>query len=111
MPIIAWRDAFSALGVEWIDRGRNTSRKSVNIKCPWCELDDPSYHLAVSLHGHGYYCWRDSRHSGTNYERLLVKLGVKRSEAIRLLNDYNIDDISAPVVKVDRPLRVLRYHR
>ena len=86
---IDWRGLFDSIGVEWIDRGKNTSSGNVNIKCPWC-LDDPSKHLAVALMKEAFFCYRaPNQHSGKNFKRLLFKLGIRGDEeATRLLRRF-----------------------
>lgn len=85
---VDWRSLFDAIRVPWRDRGANTSRKNVNICCPFCR-DDQGFHMGVAEDGKGYFCFRRSgEHSGSNFVRLLVRLGQGRLEAIRLLNEY-----------------------
>lgn len=85
---IDWRGLLDAIGVEWADRGKNTSSGNINIKCPWC-LDDPSKHLAIALMKEAFFCYRaPNQHSGKSFRRLLFKLGHREEEAVRLLRRF-----------------------
>lgn len=89
---VDWQSLFTSIRVEWRDRGPNTSKKTVNIACPWCG-NDPSFHLAVSRDGNFYRCYRDGSHSGSNLQRLLVRLGCVREETTSLLNRYQLGTV------------------
>ena len=103
---IDWRSLLTSIGVEWIDRGSNTSKGHVNIKCPWCGSADPSHHLAISEDTAWYYCRRASReHAGKNPERLLVELGVPRSDAFRLMRDFDLIEQKITEPKTPRELQ------
>ena len=84
---IDWRNLFTSIGVAWRDKGSNCVRGNVNISCPMCG-NDPSYHLGVSEEIEAYYCYRDSRHKGRSFLRLLYLLGYSRNEGAKLLNQY-----------------------
>lgn len=88
--MIDWRALLTSIGTEWIDRGPNTSRGNININCPFCAGADPSYHLAISETTGQYFCFRGRRaHSGNAPERLLIELGIPRSDAFRLMRDFD----------------------
>jgi hypothetical protein len=70
-----WRELFTALGVSWVDSGRNTARGWISIACPWCG-DDPSEHLGVNEEGGHYRCLRNEQHKGRSPYWLLKGLGV-----------------------------------
>jgi hypothetical protein len=93
--MIDWRSLFDALHVEWRDRGPNSSRNNITIKCPFCH-DDPSTHLAVAYDGAGYYCFRNPTHRGVSAPRLLVRLGASYDEAQRLLRHYSDSSTASP---------------
>jgi hypothetical protein len=95
---IDWRGLFDEIGVEWIDRGKNTSAGNINVSCPWC-LNDPSKHLAVALMKEAYYCFRaPNQHSGKKATNLLFKLkGIREPEALRLIRKY-LRSGDAPIV-------------
>lgn len=84
---IDWRNLFTSIGVAWRDKGSNCVRGNVNISCPMCG-NDPSYHLGVSEEIEAYYCYRDSRHKGRSFLRLLYLLGFSRNEGAKLLNAH-----------------------
>jgi len=87
---IDWRGLLDEIGVEWTDRGKNTSSGNINVKCCWC-LDDPSKHLAIALMKEAYFCYRSpGQHSGKKATNLLFKLkGIREPEALRLLRKYH----------------------
>lgn len=85
---IDWRSLLDAIGVEWRDRGPNTSRGNVNISCPFCG-DDPSFHMALSEEREAYYCYRQPRkHRGRDFQYLLHRMGLDRVRVRELLNAY-----------------------
>ena len=85
---VDWRGLFDSIRVPWKDRGKNTSRKNVNICCPFCR-DDQGYHLGISEDKPAYYCFRQPEHASGNLIALLVKMGQPRTEAFRLLNEFS----------------------
>jgi len=103
--MVDYRSLLDSIGVEWKDRGSNTSKGNINIGCPFCP-DDPSFHLSISEEDRGYYCYREPRHSGTNMIRLLVRLGVAYADVPGLLNSFNHEAVTArpskPVSVSDR---------
>lgn len=99
--MIDWYRLLSDLNVPYRDRGRNTSRKDINICCPFCE-DDYGFHLGISLENPtNYYCFRNpDLHSGKSYTRLLNALKVSYKEIKTILQDY---DTSTPIAMVSPP--------
>ena len=97
--MIDWRSLFDALHIEWRDRGGNSSRNSIAIKCPFCR-DDPSTHLAVAYDGAGYYCFRNPSHRGVSAPTLLVRLGASYAEAQHLLRHYSASPTAAAAPRV-----------
>ncbi len=88
---VDWRGLLDSLRIPWADRGSNCSRGNVNIACPFCH-SDPSHHLAIAEAHEAFYCYREpNRHSGKDFIRLLVRLGLPRYDAMRLLNQYKRD--------------------
>lgn len=83
------RGLFDNIRVDWRDRGANTSRGNVNICCPFCG-DDLGFHLTISEERGGlFYCYRrPQEHSGSNFVRVLVRLGLSRTEAVSLINNF-----------------------
>lgn len=93
--MIDWKQLFSAMGVEWRDRGPNTTRDDVNICCPFCG-DDYGFHLGVSITGgNKYYCFRNTEHGGRSPARLLQALGASYEESKQLVEEYG--DGEAPI--------------
>jgi hypothetical protein len=88
---IDWRALFNHLNISWKDRGRNTSKGNVNINCPLCHNDD-GYHLRISEDYEIYNCWRDKTHGGTSFMGLLWHLGIQRTDAINLLNEFRLSN-------------------
>lgn len=84
-----WRSVLNHLRVDWVERGPNSRRGNINVKCPFCP-DDPSQHLQISENDAGYYCLRNNRHSGTSNAYLLTYLvhGMNRVDATRLLAQF-----------------------
>jgi hypothetical protein len=62
--------------IEWFDRGANTSRGHISIRCPWCGPSDPSHHLSINESTGAYFCYRNSKHAGRSAPWLLKALGV-----------------------------------
>jgi hypothetical protein len=96
---IDWRRLFTSLGIQWRDRGPNTRSGNVNIRCPFCNAD-PSFHLAVSEEIEAFICYRDSRHAGRSFIRLLMALRNSRAQAISLLNGHP-GRAQAPVAPIE----------
>jgi hypothetical protein len=63
-------------GIFWRDKGEGVAKGNINIKCPWCEKEDPSEHLGIRLSDGYYGCWRDEKHRGKNLYKLLAVLGI-----------------------------------
>jgi hypothetical protein len=84
---IDWRRLLTSIGIQWRDKGPNTRRGNVNIRCPLCG-NDPSFHMAISEDIEAFICYRDSRHAGRSFTFLLHKLGIGRYEAVTLLNSH-----------------------
>lgn len=94
--MIDWEGLFTEIGVSFRRRGANTSRKDINICCPWCG-DDYGYHLGISLSQPNYYCFRDpGEHSGKHLPHLLMGLGVPNHEIDRLLAEYDTEAAIEP---------------
>lgn len=93
--MIRWRQLFDHLGIEWKDRGSNCSRGHVNIPCPQCGRNDPSYHLTISEETGEYYCYRSPHHSGRSLPWLLICLQVTPSEIDGLISEFSDDQYVA----------------
>lgn len=84
---IDWISIFEEHGIEYRTRGANVAHGNINIHCPWCAYQDPSYHLGVSLTGKGYGCWRNSRHRGKDPSWLIRSL-LGHQVAAKILARY-----------------------
>jgi hypothetical protein len=69
------RELLTKHRVDWRDKGSNCSAGNVNIACPLCKTD-PSYHLALSESGKGWYCWRNPEHHGGKLSYIFRLIGV-----------------------------------
>lgn len=95
---IDWPALLTDIRVEWRDRGANSSRGNVNIRCPKCGDADPSHHMGIALAKEAYFCYREpNRHSGRSFVGLLMALGQTRDSAARLLNRYRLSGGSAAI--------------
>lgn len=65
--------------IEYRTRGVNVSKGNVNIKCPWCGHDDPSFHLGIEPNKGVYGCRRNPTHKGY-ISNLFFKLRFTREE-------------------------------
>ncbi len=99
--MIDWFEILKRFGVDYIDSGSKTTRGHVNVRCPWC-AEDNGHHLGLSLKTGRFYCWRDSRHCGSDsafalahvavisYEQAVAeigKVGVSPGETIAELSE------------------------
>lgn len=95
-----WRTLFDSQHITWTDRGSNARRNCVNVKCPFCGVDDPSEHMLISENNTGWHCHRfPQRHRGSNPLVLLQHLlpGKSRQELIGLLNQHMTTEVRAYV--------------
>ena len=107
--MILWRELFTHVGIQWVDRGANTSRGHINVKCAWCKDEDPSYHLAIEETTGAYYCRRNPDHYGRSAWRLLSALGLWK-KAEKLLDDYSTTPVPRPAGQIreeEKPRRRL----
>lgn len=96
---ILWRQLFDNIGVRWTDRGANTARNHVNIRCPMCGTADPSAHLGIEETTGAYYCLRNPTHGGRSAPYLLMRLGVPSFQIDGLLREFGDD---SPPTRVQR---------
>ena len=107
--MILWRELFTHAGIQWVDRGANTSRGHINIRCAWCRDEDPSHHLAIEETTGAYYCRRNPDHYGRSAWRLLSALGLWK-KAEKLLDDYSTAPVTRPAGQIreeEKPRRRL----
>jgi hypothetical protein len=62
-----------------------TAHKDIYIHCPFCGLEDPSFHLGLNLDGPSYGCWRDTSHRGHGPARLIKELLLCSLEEAKLI--------------------------
>jgi hypothetical protein len=90
--MIRWRQLFDSLRIEWKDRGSNCSRGHVNISCPQCGRNDPSFHLSINEEDGAYYCYRQpGHHSGRSLPWLLICLQVEPHEIDHIIAEFSDD--------------------
>ena len=98
-----WPDFLGSHSIPFRNVGNN-----IEIPCPWCGGSDPSYHMAISLAGKGFKCWRDRTHAGRHPAKLIqVLLGCSWEQANRyagtaksLPNDF-LDKIRGALMQVN----------
>ena len=91
---INWQKLFSQNNIPFIDRGPNVKRGNLNIRCPFCGVSDPSYHMGVDTESNMWACWRNKNHRGKSPVRLLVKLlkiSYEKARDIAGLDDSYVD--------------------
>lgn len=69
-----WLRFLDSNRIAYDTRGKNVSGNHVVVSCPWCGGDDPSRHLAISLDGEGWHCWRNRQHRGRSPVKLICAL-------------------------------------
>lgn len=83
-----------------VSSGPRTTRGHVEIKCPFCGENDPSFHLGINLTTNQWNCWRDNAHRGaTPYRLISALLGVSGAQAKLTVQAYSgasIDSFDAP---------------
>jgi hypothetical protein len=88
-----WIDFLTDNFIEYVTRGQNTKRGEVSVKCPWCDEDDPSMHLGISLTAENWGCLRNPAHRGHNAPRLIAAiLGCSHTQAILIAAQYSRHD-------------------
>lgn len=79
-------------GIEYVESGPNVAKGNINIKCPYCAQEDPSYHMGINLHTLYYGCWRNDSHRGRDVGKLLLRLtGYSRSHIDGLLGKKSVN--------------------
>src|SRR5690554_4770393 len=82
--VMDWVAFLTQYNVDFITEGPNLAHGNVGVRCPFCG-DDPSYHMGISLDGHGWNCWRNGQHRGRSPIRLIQALtGVSREKALAI---------------------------
>lgn len=57
--------------VDFIREGANVAPGNINIRCPFCGIADPSYHMGIQLKSGKWGCWRMPNHRGKDFKYLL----------------------------------------
>lgn len=63
--------------IEYIESGKNWKEGNINIQCPFCGPDDPSFHCGLNYVEKYYYCWRNPLHKGSLFS-VIKKLTKER---------------------------------
>lgn len=74
--------------IEFVDRGSNVARGHVNIRCPFCGVDDPSHHMGINLETGAWGCWRSASHRGRGVLGLVRELLPGRANLRSILKQY-----------------------
>lgn len=94
-----WPRFLKAHNIEWVDKGPSTTKDNIATRCPWCGQGDPSHHLAISIDGKGYRCFRVKSHRGRSVPRLIAALlNCSWPEALRLAG---VPSISTDITEHD----------
>jgi hypothetical protein len=72
--VFNWERFLEQHGVEYVTRGPSVTPGNVAVRCPFCGDADTSHHLAISLKGRGWRCWRSVEHAGRSPVRLVQAL-------------------------------------
>ncbi len=72
-------------GIRWRDKGKDTQKGWVNIKCPFC--NDPEMHGGFNIQGQYYNCWKCKGHS--LIDTIMALLNCSFAEAKSLLERYS----------------------
>lgn len=88
--MIKLEDLFRDNHVSCESYGKHTTENHVNVHCPFCGINDPSFHMGISIDNGAYHCWRDTRHAGYNLYYLLMKLlKISKQQAEFLISKYS----------------------
>ena len=82
--------------IEYKDRGKNVSKRDVNITCPFCS--DPSYHLGINKEKGFWRCWICGR-SGNFVELIKHLLNVSWQKAYQIADKYLEASFSVSEIK------------
>jgi hypothetical protein len=74
------RSLFKKYKIDFRDSGKNVSRGSIVIQCPYCGSSDKSEHMNIREETGQYYCFRNPRHAGNILAFLLRVLKIPASE-------------------------------
>lgn len=81
------QEVLDEYNIPYITSGRNVRKGNYNINCPFCAQDD-GYHMGLVPDKGWYGCWRDSKHRGRNFAKVVqALLNVSWREAQALASD------------------------
>ena len=98
--------------IEFVESGPNVAKGNVNVQCPWCGVEDHSYHLGINLAKGMWGCWRNKQHRGRALYKLLSKLtGLSYQEARRVTGEggaraVQLGEMERAVDALQQPLGV-----
>ena len=69
-----WLDFLQSRRIEYNTNSASATKGNVAVRCPFCGSDDPGTHMAISITGKGWRCWRNIKHSGKNPVPLVAAL-------------------------------------
>lgn len=74
--IFDWVAFCRAHHIPFVTEGPNVARNDINIRCPFCGVEDPSEHMGLSKNPRRpwFSCWRNTAHRGPNPIRLIIAL-------------------------------------
>lgn len=109
-----WLQFLEANQIHYVTSGPNVSSGHVAVKCPMCGAADPSQHMAISLSGGGWKCWRAADHRGKSPAYLVaLLLNITLERARDMVGDavFIPDDFMGTVMKNLNPPKEAPRHR
>jgi hypothetical protein len=89
-----WTSFLNRHNIEYVTKGHSVSKDNIAIHCPFCGAADEGYHMAISLRGYGWHCWRNPQaHSGKSPIKLICALIDCSVEHAANLVGYKATDI------------------
>jgi hypothetical protein len=81
-----WLAFLNRRGIDYSEKGPSATTGNISIKCPFCGSSDRSMHMAISIRGRGWRCFRNPRqHRGRSPVKLIqALLGCSWEEAFRI---------------------------
>lgn len=91
--MIDWIRFLRDHNIEYVEKGRNVKKGHVNVRCPFCGMDDPSEHMGISLTVPVFGCWRSASHAGKKpYNLIRALLGCSMGQARLIEQQYSAAD-------------------
>lgn len=102
-----WLKFVQTHGVHFVDRGPNTARNHISVKCPYCP-DDPSEHMGLHLAPNDpkWGCLRNSGHRGRSpvfLVQALLRCSHERAQGIVESMAPELDAFDKVVADLQRP--------